>query len=195
MKSRRLFGSTGRPNPEFAAAAAAVVMLLVAALQVWMPSSAELPHVDIARPKPLAELSTPEANYPAILDHPLFAPDRAPVVLAAQPSTNLMGYEVLGTAIAGKVSTALVRLPMGSIIRIKPDGTLQGWRLISIERTQLVFDRDGEKRTLPVNSGPARQVGSLQAGMTAGRMGPNAGSDDSENKDNNSDDSDDDDDE
>ena len=55
--------------------------------------------------------------------------------LPAQFLHNL--HEVLGTAIAGDVSTALLRDSMGRVIRVKPDESLQGWRVVSIDRTQL----------------------------------------------------------
>jgi len=119
--------------------------------------------------------------------------DRAPVILAAQPSGNLQGYDVIGTAIAGTTATALIRDTTGRTVRIKPDGILQGWRLVSIERTQLTFDRDGEKRTLPVEAAPRAVVG---GGMQSAENG-NANSakssgddDDSSNDDSDSNDDD-----
>ena len=64
---------------------------------------------------------------------------------------------------------ALVRDATGRIVRVKPDAILQGWRLVSIDRTQLVFDRDGERRSLTVSAtAPARAaVNGAQAGSPA----------------------------
>ena len=172
-----------------------VVLLIAAGLQIAMPSSASLPENAPLAPRRAAEPAEPVAqNYPGILQRPIFAPDRAPILLQAQASGNLSGYEVLGTAIAGPVSAALIRDAMGRVIRIKPDAILQGWRLVSIDRTQLVFDRDGERRALvvsataPARQGPATRLGSQQ---------PNANDDsdsDSDNNDNSDDNNDDNDD-
>jgi hypothetical protein len=142
------------------------LLLLLAVLQLSLPSSSvSLPETGVARPKAAAaapaDPPTPEeADYSAILQAPIFAMDRAPVILTAQPSGNLQGYDVIGTAIAGTTATALIRDATGRTVRIKPDGLLQGWRLVSIERAQLTFDRDGEKRTLPVETAPRATVNS-----------------------------------
>ena len=60
---------------------AATVLVLTAVLQLAVPSSTTLPQ----RPKPAARAAeetgaapvTP-AVYPAVMAHPIFAPDRAP---------------------------------------------------------------------------------------------------------------------
>jgi hypothetical protein len=162
-------------------------MLVAAALQLSLSSSAQLPHVAAVRPQAMPDSPTPEDNdYAAILERPIFAPDRAPILLTAQTQGNLAGYNVLGTAIAGTVSTALVRDTTGRTIRIKPDATLQGWRLVSIERTELVFDRDGERRTLPVETAPMHGV-ATPAGVVPGPHAAKGNSDDSDD-DNSSDD-------
>jgi hypothetical protein len=99
----------------------------------------------------------------------------------------------LGTAIAGNVSAALVRDTMGRIVRVKPDSVLQGWRLVSIDRTQLTFDRDGERRTLAVTAAPARR-GALNPQLAASKPSTDDDSDsDSDSNDSNSKSDDDDD--
>jgi hypothetical protein len=156
-----------------------------------MPSSTDLPEASALAPRRAPEPVEPVAqNYPAVLGRPIFAPDRAPVLLQAQSAGNLAGYEVLGTAIAGTISAALVRDATGRIVRVKPDAILQGWRLVSIDRTQLVFDRDGERRSLTVSAtAPTRPaVGTAQSG------GSKASSDDDSSSDSDSDSSDSDDD-
>ncbi|HEY1962975.1 MAG TPA: hypothetical protein VGG69_11190 [Rhizomicrobium sp.] len=136
-----------------------VVLVVAAGLQMAIPSNASLPEDAALAPRRAPEPAQPGAReYPAILMRTVFAPDRAPTILQAQTAGNLSGYEVVGTAIAGHVSTALVRDVTGRVIRIKPDETLQGWRLVSIDRTQLLFDRDGERRTLMVTAAPPRSL-------------------------------------
>jgi hypothetical protein len=108
---------------------------------------------------------------------------------------SLNGFEVIGTAVAGTVSAALVRGPMGRTIRVKPDAQLQGWRVVSIDRTQMILDRDGERRTLAVtaaapHTGPA--VGGALAGPAAQKDSSDDDDDDSSTS--SKDDSDDDDD-
>lgn len=150
-----------------------------------MPSSTDLPENSALAPRRAQEPAEPVTqNYPATLARPIFAPDRAPVLLQAQSAGNLGGYEVLGTAIAGTTSAALVRDATGRIVRVKPDAILQGWRLVSIDRTQLVFDRDGERRSLTVSAtAPARAaVNGAQAGSPA-----RASSDDDSSSDSDSD--------
>jgi hypothetical protein len=133
------------------------LLVVAAGLQMVMPSSASLPDRPVMPPRRVAAADAPLArSYPAVLARPIFAPDRAPVILSAPTGGSLSGFEVLGTAIAGNVSAALVRGPMGRVLRVKPDETLLGWRLVSIERTQLTFDRDGERRTLAVTAATPR---------------------------------------
>ena len=124
-----------------------------------IPSNASLPEDTALAPRRAPEPAQPvQREYPAILMRTVFAPDRAPTILQAQTAGNLSGYEVIGTAIAGKISTALVRDVTGRVMRVKPDETLQGWRLVSIDRTQVTFDRDGERRTLMVTTAPPRPM-------------------------------------
>lgn len=193
LRSRLPSGPVSRRSPEVFPALAAVVLLIAAGLQIVIPSSASLPEGTALAPRRAPEpLVSVAQNYPTVLERPIFAPDRAPVLLQAQATGNLSGYQVLGTAVAGTVSAALVRDATGRVIRVKPDAILQGWRLVSIDRTELVFDRDGERRSLavsataPVRTGPgATKLGSAH---------PSSDDSDSDNDNSNSDDSDDDDD-
>jgi hypothetical protein len=175
-----------------------VLLLITAGLQVTMPSSTSLPETTRSAPKPAAEPAEPVSqNYAAVLQRPIFAPDRAPIVLQAAATGNLNGLEVLGTAIAGNVSAALVRNNMGRIMRVKPDAVLQGWRLVSIDRTQLLFDRDGERRTIAVTAAPAHSGANPQLATSAAKSSSDDDDEDdssssSSNSNNSSDDDDDD---
>ena len=129
----------------------------------------------------------------SLMARPIFAPDRAPVLLQAQMAGSLSGFEVIGTAVAGPISAALVRDATGRILRVKPDALLQGWRVVSIDRTQMILDRDGERRSLTVTAAAPR-AGAInpQLASTQQKSGGNDDSD-SDNS-SNSNDSDDDDD-
>jgi hypothetical protein len=184
-----------RRSPELLPIVAAVLLVVTAGLQIAMPSTVDLPE-----DSPLAARRAPEpgepvaANYAAVLARPIFAPDRAPVILQAQTAGSLSGYDVVGTAVAGNIAAALVRDATGRIIRIKPDAILQGWRVVSIDRTQLTLDRDGERRVLAVTTAPARGVNPQLGGASAQTKTTASSSDDDDDSSNNSNDSDDDDD-
>lgn len=195
-KFQFLSGLISRRNPELFPIVAAIVLLLIAGFQMTLPSSEELPDNMVTAPKRVAEPPpVAAASYAAVLAHPLFAPDRAPVTVEAQPSGNLSGFEVLGTAIAGNTSTALVRDATGRIVRVKPDESLQGWRLVSIDRMELVFDRDGERRTLSVDMTGAKRAAASGVRMGSGpgqSTGSSQSNDDEESDNSNNDDDDDD---
>ena len=196
LRSRLPSGLVSRRNPELLPAAAALGLFLIAGFQLTLPSSVELPDDTVLAPRRVVDPPPPAAkSYASILAHPLFAPDRAPVTAETQPSGNLNGFEVLGTAIAGDVSAALVRDSTGRIIRLKPDETLQGWRVVSIDRTQLVFDRDGERRTLIVDMNRAKGgagIGETKLGSGFNQVTASSHSDDDDDSDSSdSDDSDD----
>ncbi|HWA04542.1 MAG TPA: hypothetical protein VG819_13560 [Rhizomicrobium sp.] len=174
---------------------AATVLLIAAGLQLALPSSLELPQVARRAAPARAQDTAPairQAAYPAILAHPIFAPDRAPPPVEADASGNLSGYEVIGTAIAGNAAAAAVlRDSGGEMSRVKIGETIDGWKLVSIEPEGLVFDRNGERRSLAVDMSAPRVAG--QGGVKMGKAGAASGYNSSSSSD--SDDSDDDDDE
>jgi len=128
------------------------VLLLAAALQFVLPSEAELPAVPPVRPiQQQAEAATPRL-YRAVMAHPIFAPDRAPPPAEVEASGSLNGVEVLGTAIAGnKAAAALLREADGTFMRVRVGEEIEGWKLVSIAKEELVFDRNGERRSLSVD--------------------------------------------
>jgi hypothetical protein len=169
---------------------ASIALLLAAGLQLALPSGASLPefvrHAPPAAPavEPVRVAAT---AYNAIMAHPIFAPDRAPPPAEADDQSNLSGVEVLGTAIAGKVSAALVRDSDGEFNRIKIGETIDGWKLVSIEAKALVFDRNGERRSLAISA-----TAPTRPGMKT-TMGSAASSSSSSSTDSSDDDDDDDD--
>jgi hypothetical protein len=197
LRSQLPSRSVSSRSPELLPAAVAVLLLITAGLQVAMPSSSSLPETRPSAPRAAAEPAAPVTQtYAAVLQRPIFAPDRAPIVLQAAATGNLNGIEVLGTAIAGSVSAALVRDNTGRIMRVKPDAILQGWRLVSIDRAQLLFDRDGERRTIAVAAAPARSGVNPQLATSASKSSDDDDDDSSSSNSssNNSNDDDDDDD-
>jgi hypothetical protein len=127
------------------------VLILAAGAQFALPSSAAVPprHRATASQDDALETARPIPKmYRAIMAHPIFAPDRAPPPAEADDASNLSGVEVLGTAIAGNTAAALVRDSEGTFTRVKVGEEIEGWKLVSIEKQLLVFDRNGERRTL-----------------------------------------------
>ena len=72
----------------------------------------------------------------------------------------------------------------------------EGWRLVSIDRAQLLFDRDGERRTIAVAAAPARSGVNPQLATSASKSSDDDDDDSSSSNSssNNSNDDDDDDD-
>lgn len=138
---------------------AAIALVVAAGVQLAMPWSAQLPVVARAKAAPLQEAArVAPALYRAVMAHPIFAPDRAPPPAEAEDAGNLNGVEVLGTAIAGKNSAAaLLRDTDGTFQRVRIGGEIEGWKLVSIAPTELVFDRNGERRSLTVDVARLKQ--------------------------------------
>mgnify|MGYP001555719857 FL=1 len=161
---------------------AAITLVLAAGLQLALPSGVRLPpHPRAASSPPVQDdaVRVAPATYAAIMAHPIFAPDRAPPPAEAEASGNLSGYEVLGTAIAGKTAAAaLVQDSGGEITRVKVGEEIDGWKLLSIAPQELVFDRNGERRSLTVNITAPTKTGPGGAGA-ANRSGPGAAASDS----------------
>jgi hypothetical protein len=170
-------------------AMAAIVLALAAVLQVVVPSSTTLPD----RPKPAAPREGAEADatpvvraFPAVMAHPIFAPDRAPPPAEAETAGNLSGVEVLGTAIEGKTAAAaLVRDSDGTISRVKIGEDIDGWKLVSIAPSELTFDRNGERRSLTVDISAPKSTGPGATKMGASK--PVSSDDSSDDSDDDSD--------
>ncbi len=166
---------------------ASIALLLVAGLQLALPSGASLPEIVRQAPpaaKAVEPVRTAITAYNAIMAHPIFAPDRAPPPAEADAEGNLSGVEVLGTAIAGKISAALVRDADGDFNRIKIGEEIDGWKLVSIEPTALVFDRNGERRSLAISAtAPMRPVMNTTMGKAASSSSSSSSTDDSSDDD------------
>jgi len=166
---------------------ATIALVVAAGVQLAMPWGLDLPVVARAKAAPLqvAERVAPKA-YRAVMAHPIFAPDRAPPPAEAEDAGNLSGVEVLGTAIAGKArAAALLRDSDGTFARVKVGEEIEGWKLVSIAPTELVFDRNGERRSLVVDVARLKQSkGTVAAGAKnqapASQNSDEADSDDSD---------------
>jgi hypothetical protein len=108
-------------------------------------------------------------EYAAILRVPLFTPDRQPGEVGAgatSASDTLAGYAVLGAAVSRSVATAVVSAPGVPPKTVKPGDLLEGWRVVSISRAAVTFERKSERRDLAVGALPATQARSSPDGQT-----------------------------
>jgi len=161
-----------------------MVLLFLVGLQFALPSETELPLVAPAHAAVQHEAAPAPHFYRYVMAHPIFAPDRAPPPAESEDAGNLSGVEVLGTAIAGKTAAAaLLRDSDGTFQRIKIGGEIEGWKLVSIAPKELIFDRNGERRSLVVDMTKLRAV---KPGMGVGAettTKPTASDDDSDDED------------
>ena len=175
--------------------AAVALLLLGVGTQLALSSGVELPSPGKAQSFPALPEQPAQQAYNAIMAHPIFAPDRAPPPVELDETGNLNGVEVLGTAIAGADdAAALLRDAEGNFQRLKVGGEVDGWKLVSIEREQLVFDRNGERRTLDLDAARLKAQASTEnaKGQGPGMAASTGNSMSDTNDDSDSDDNDDD---
>lgn len=134
---------------------AALALFAAAGYQLTFPVISILPAKSDLAPRRVRDPAPPRvAEYPAILEKPIFAPDRKPDPREMAIAGGMAGYEVLGTAIAGDTSTAVIRTPAGSIERVRPGEDLDGWKLVSVGPRELTLERNNEHRILTVTQQP-----------------------------------------
>jgi hypothetical protein len=105
------------------------------------------------RPPRLITLRTvPE--YPAILSAPIFAPDRKPGDPASAGSAggDLAGYNAVGSVVGNGTASVVLSGPGGTVATLRPGDSVAGWRLLSVTRDTVVFERNGAQRTLSVGA-------------------------------------------
>jgi len=149
-----------RNDPGFIPLCACAALVLGLMLQFVLPGGVAEGEV---APLRLAHMASPSpaADYPAVLAHPIFAPDRAPesgeTAVAAQDLT------LLGVAVFGSSATALVKGADGTTQRVAAGGTIDGWHLVSIDGDHVTLERNGLKRSLLITPGTAVPLTSTQA--------------------------------
>jgi len=129
-------------------ALALVAQLVIPYGQPLTDASSVLPR----RPRPIVAPVIPE--YAAILQAPIFSPDRKPGEDQdeAPGSGPLNGFIVVGVATGRNFAMALIKGPDGSVRTLHPGDTVQDWRLVSIESSQLTFARDTARHVIPVGA-------------------------------------------
>jgi hypothetical protein len=132
-------------------------MLIV---QLLLPPSAppsEPPGLAPRRQRPI--MVPPVQEYAAILASPIFAPDRRPAS-ADNPSgdgagsASLAGYAAIGGVGGRDVATAVVTLPGGGVKNLRRGETVEGWKMIGVDRTHVYFERAGVRHALTIGAPP-----------------------------------------
>jgi len=160
---------SGGEHPEWAPAVACGVLVLALALQVAIPYGQRLPEASALAPRrPQPVFVPPVAEYPAILQSPIFSPDRKPGEdLGAAPGSNVLdSYTALGVATANSFASALVKGPGAGAKTLKRGDTLEGWRLVGLDKEKLTFERGDARHVLIIGAQPAAAAGA-QAGAQA----------------------------
>ena len=109
--------------------------------------------------RPVAD--DPPERWAGILERPLFHPDRRPWVEApaagipAAPPAEAPAWSLLGTALDGARSSALVRSPtLPRPVLLRRGDSLEGWRVQAILRGRVLLERDGRRFELALPGAP-----------------------------------------
>jgi len=130
---------------------AALFVLLAAGWAVGDPCAA-----------PAADVPPPEA-FRAVVERPLFRPDRRPVPVAVEPNfppvlrSEPPPVTFVGTLRRGGRTVALVAGAAPKLLELEPGGDVAGWRVLAVEPRRLVLEKDGdliEYRLRPEGEGP-----------------------------------------
>jgi hypothetical protein len=150
-------------------------LLLALILQFVLPSPAQPPEGSALtiRPPRLVTLR-PVPEYSAILSAPIFAPDRKPGDAAGggSPGGDLAGYSAVGAVAGNGVATVVMSGPGGAVVTLSPGDSVAGWRLVSVARDKVVFERNGSQRALGVGAPTAPAPGSTPQAAPAGGPTP-----------------------
>lgn len=152
------------------ACGALLVALLVQFTLPFGQALTEASPVSPRRPRPVSAPVIPD--YPAILQAPVFAPDRQPGSDqdAASAGGPLGGFVAIGVAIGPKFAAALLKGPDGFIRTLHRGDRVQDWRLVAIESSQITFARDTARHVIAVGA-PAASAAPTTATATANDNG------------------------
>jgi hypothetical protein len=137
--------------PVFACGALFVALVAQLVLPYGQPLTDASPVV-ARRPRPVTAPVIPE--YAAILQAPIFSPDRKPgdEEDAVPGSGPLDGVAVVGVATGRNFAMALIKGPDGRVRTLHRGDTVQDWRLVSIQTSRLTFARDTARHVIPVGA-------------------------------------------
>ena len=88
-------------------------------------------------------------NYQAVLERPLFSPNRRPPLGMINLVSNEFDFDLKGVVIDDNVRTALLRRQAdGQIVRLTKGDGIEGWTLLEVELDFVVIERDGQEEVL-----------------------------------------------
>ncbi len=127
-------------------------------LQAALPIRTALPEDNGVAPRRLrSPLPTTVPAYGAILQAPIFAPDRRPEGQAPAQSLQLIGIAANGRS----TGSAIVLTQDGASHVLKAGDSVDGWRLVAVSSGHAIFDGAAGRAVLSVtvpsvpNPGPA----------------------------------------
>lgn len=140
---------------------------MAAVAQLALPAATvpdEMAHAPHLAAMPSAVLTT---DYPSIVAAPIFAPDRKPDPNDVSAPNAAQEMVLLGVANEGSKFVALIKGADGSVQRVVQGGTIDGWRLSAATSSQVMLERNGEQRTMPLTPGQARKPAAASADALA----------------------------
>jgi hypothetical protein len=125
------------------------VLIGVLALQVLAPPRTTPPADSPLAPRRLRmPVAVPAPEYPAIVQNPVFAPDRRPGDVG-----RAQGLQLIGLAAGGPGGASVVVRGLDGVGHVlRPGESLQGWRFVSVRGDRAVFDGPGGAATLSVDA-------------------------------------------
>jgi type II secretory pathway component PulC len=88
-------------------------------------------------------------NYQAVLERPLFSPNRRPPLGMITLVRNKFDFDLKGVVIDDNVRTALLRRQGdGQIVLVTRGEEIEGWTLLEVELDFVVIERDGHEEVL-----------------------------------------------
>jgi hypothetical protein len=128
---------------------------LLALVRLALPAPVELPDAGFIRPLRLPPLLVaPVTVAPEILSRPLFAPGRREAGIAgvADKGAALEGARAVGFIRVRGAARAFLQAPDGSVTAVSPGSQYRGWRIVAVDRGQVIALRGAETVRLPVEA-------------------------------------------
>lgn len=110
-------------------------------------------RIALPEPPPAPDLTLPPiTEFTAVVDRPLFLPDRRPLPAdppPPPPPKEPLAVNVVGIVMSGAQGTVLLRLPKAKdAITLRAGDVVQGWTVVDISPEGALFERDGERTML-----------------------------------------------
>lgn len=134
-------------------------MILTLGLQLVLPSETPLPAEPMLVPRHARPITArPIPDYPAILQAPIFAPDRAPTAAGTGGGPS-SGFSLVGVALGPGFGVAVVRTDDGKSQSVRKGDSVMGWRLVSLTAKHAVFVQGEQRIGLDLNPDNAQSAG------------------------------------